>query len=44
MPDTLNPVNETSVENFLEGTIRKIEGFKKLGYNVEVKWEWEFKQ
>ena len=23
MPDTLNPANETSMENFLEGTIRK---------------------
>ena len=44
MPDTLNPVNETSMENLLEGTICKIERFKKLGYNVEVKWECEFKQ
>ena len=44
MPDTLNPVHETSMENLLEGTIRKIERFKKLGYNVEVKWECEFKQ
>ena len=44
MPDTLNPVNDTSMESLLEGTIRKIERFKKLGYNVEVKWECEFKQ
>ena len=44
MPDMLSPVNETSMENLLEGTIRKIERFKKLGYNVEVKWECEFKQ
>jgi len=44
MPDTLNPVNDTSMENLLEGTVRKIERFKKLGYNVEVKWECEFKQ
>ena len=41
LPDTVNPVNDTSME---EGTIRKIEHFKKLGYQVEVKWEWEFKQ
>ena len=39
MPDMLNPVNETSMENLLGGTICNIECFKKLGYNVEVKWE-----
>ena len=44
MANTVNPVNETSMENPLEGTICKIERFKKLGYNVEVKWECEFKQ
>lgn len=44
MPNTLNPVNDTSMENLLEGTVRKIERFKKLGYHVEVKWECEFKQ
>ena len=43
LPDTVNPVNDTSMEDLLEGTIRKIERFKKLGYQVEVKWECEFK-
>ena len=32
------------MEDLSEGTIRKIERFKKLGFQVEVKWEWEFKQ
>ena len=32
------------MEDLLEGTIRKIERFKKLGYPVEVTWECEFKQ
>ena len=40
----MNPVNDTSMEDLLEGTIRKIEHFKKLGFQVEVKWECEFKQ
>ena len=44
LPDTVNPVNETRMEELLEGTIRKIESFKKLGFQVEVKWECEFKQ
>ena len=44
LPDTVNPVNDTSMEDLLEGTIRKIERFKRLGYQVEVKWECEFKQ
>ena len=42
--DTVNPVNDTKMEDLLEGTIRKIERFKKLGFRVEVKWECEFKQ
>ena len=40
----MNPVNDTYMEDLLEGTIRKIEHFKKLGFQVEVKWECEFKQ
>ena len=44
MPDTLNPINGTSMENLKEGTIRKIERFKKLGYNVVVQWECGFLQ
>ena len=44
LPDTVNPVNDTSMEDLLEGTIRKVERFKKLGYQVEVKWECDFKQ
>jgi len=44
MPDTLNPINSTSMENLKEGTIRKIERFKKLGYNVVVQWEYGFLQ
>ena len=44
MSDMLNPVNDTSMDNLLEGTTRKIERFRKLGYNVEVKWECKFKQ
>ncbi|XP_068684293.1 uncharacterized protein [Montipora capricornis] len=44
LPDTVNPVNDTRMEDLLEGTIRKIERFKKLGFQVEVKWECEFKQ
>ncbi|KAL9977100.1 hypothetical protein ACROYT_G014471 [Oculina patagonica] len=43
LPDTKNPVNDTSMEDLLEGTIRKLERFKKLGYQVEVKWECEFR-
>ena len=35
---------DTSIEDLLEGIIRKIECFKKLGFQVEVKWECEFKQ
>lgn len=30
------------MEDLLEGNIQKIEHFKKLGYKVEVLWEWEF--
>ena len=44
LPDTVNPVNDTKMEDLLEGTIRKIERFKKLGFRVEVKWKYEFKQ
>lgn len=44
LPDTKNLVNDTSMEDLLEGTIRKLERFKRLGYQVEVKWECEFKQ
>ena len=40
----MNPVNGTSKEDLLVGTIRKIERFRKLGFRVEVKWECEFKQ
>ena len=40
----MNPLNDTSMEDLLEGTICKIERFKKLGFRVEVKWECEFKQ
>ena len=40
----MNPVNDTSMEDLLEGTIRKVERFKKLGFRVEVKWECEFEQ
>jgi len=43
LPDTINPVNDTSMEDLLEGTIRKVERFKRLGYQVGVKWECEFK-
>ena len=32
LPDTVNPVNDTSMEDLLEGTIRKVERFKKLGF------------
>ena len=39
LPDTVNPVNETSMEDLLEDTIRKIERFKKLGFQAEVKYE-----
>ena len=42
--NTMNPVNDTSMEDLLEGTIRKVERFKNLGFQVEVKWECEFKQ
>ena len=42
--NTMNPVNDTSMEDLLEGTIRKVEHFKNLGFQVEVKWECEFKQ
>ena len=38
------PVNDTSMKDLLEGSIRKIERFKKLGFHVEVKWECEFKK
>jgi len=44
LPDTMNPVNDTSMEDLLEGTIRKVERLKRLGYRVEGKWECEFKQ
>ncbi|XP_068756329.1 uncharacterized protein [Montipora capricornis] len=44
LPDTVNPVNDTRMEDLLEGTICKIERFKKLGFQVEGKWECEFKQ
>ena len=44
LPDTLNPVNETSMRDLLEGTVRKIERFRKLGYTVQVLWECEFHQ
>ena len=44
MPDTVNPANETSMAYLLEGTTRKIERLKKLGYNVKVQWECEFHQ
>ena len=44
LPDTMNPVNDTGMEDLLEGTIRKVERLKRLGYRVEVKWECEFKQ
>lgn len=44
LPDTLNPVNETSLGDLLEGTVRKIEYFRKLGYTVQVLWECEFHQ
>ena len=37
LSDTLNPVNDTSMEDLLEGTIRKVERFKKLGFRVEEK-------
>ena len=39
---TVNPVNDRSMEDLLEGTIHKIERFKELGFQVEVKWECEF--
>ena len=39
LPDTLNPVNETSMRDLLEGTVRKFERFRKLGYVVQVLWE-----
>ena len=44
LPDTVNPVNNTSMEDLLEGTVRKIERFKKLGFRIEVLWECEFHQ
>ena len=42
--DTMNPLNDTSMEDLLEGTNRRIERFKKLGFRVEVKWECDFKR
>ena len=44
LPDTVNPVNDTTMQDLLEGTIRRIERFKKLGFHVEVKWECDFKR
>ena len=44
MPDTLNPLNGTSIKDLKEGTIRKTERFKNLGYNVVVQWECGFLQ
>ena len=40
----MNPINETSMADLLEGTTRKIERLKKLGYNMKVLWECEFHQ
>ena len=42
--NTMNPVNDTSMKDLLEGTNRRIEWFKKLGFRVEVKWECDFKR
>ena len=44
MPDTLNPINGTTMENLKEGTIRKIERLKNLGYKVVIQWECAFLQ
>ena len=44
LPDRVNPVNDTSMEDLLEGANRKIKHFKMCGFQVEVNWECEFKQ
>ena len=37
-------MNATSIKDLLEGSICKIERFKKLEFQGKVKWECEFKQ
>nr|DAC81407.1 TPA_asm: PolB-C [Rhodactis coral adintovirus] len=44
LPETINPVNDTSMADLREETTRKTERFKQLGYTVEVMWECEFRQ
>ena len=44
LPDTVNPVNGTSMEDLSEGPVRKIDRFKKLGFRIEVPWQCEFHQ
>ena len=44
MPDTLNPINGTTMENLKEGTIGKIERLKNLAYNIVIQCECAFLQ
>ena len=44
LPETINPVNDTSRADLKEDTTRKVETFKRLGYQVVEMWECEFRE
>ena len=42
--DTVNPVNDKTMDRFYKDTLRKVNYLKDQGFNVEQKWGCEFKK
>ena len=42
--DTVNPVNDKTMEQLYKDTLRKVNYLKDQGFNVEQKWGCEFKK